>query len=386
MKVTSVSVTHVTLPRMAEGAAHAPLVLRAETDQGIAGAGEIGLAYGLGGRAAAELAVELARAFVLGADPMHITPIVDRMTRRTFWGTAGGAIFGAAVSALDIALHDIKARALGVPVHVLLGGACRDRIRLYCNGWYRSLAAPAAYAEAALGVRARGFDALKFDPMKLGADGVSAHPDRTIEPELERLAAGRVAAVREAVGEEMDILVELHGNMWPAASIAFFHRIAAHRPFCLEEPADPQNAEATALVARAVTCPVAAGERLCTPYDFRRFLALGALGLAQPDMGIAGGFSGVAAIAAVAAAHDVGLQPHNCGGPLSTAACVQLSFAIPNFVIQEIFPVWPDERLRIVTDPFESRIVGGHLPRPDAPGLGVEPDLGFLARFPTLTA
>jgi galactonate dehydratase len=387
MKVTGVSAYRLAFRPMAEGAAHAVLPVLVETDEGIAGAGEIGLAYGAGGRAAAELLVELARRFLVDQDPFCTEALADAMRRATFWGHVPGAIFGAAISALDEACWDIKGKALGQPVHMLLGGPCRERLRLYCNGWYRGLGPPAAYAEAARNVKARGFTALKFDPMKLDAAGRSAHPNRELDRALERLAVERVAAVREAVGPDTDILVELHGNMWPMDSIRFGRRIAEYRPFVMEEVADAEDATAAREVALQTGIAIAGGERLSTLADFRRHFEAKAFSLAQPDMGIAGGFTGVRAIAALAAAHGVYIQPHNCGGPVSTAACVQLSFSIPNFLIQEIFPVWPeDDRLDLVDAPYERAIVDGHMPLPTRPGLGITLDRERLKRADCISA
>jgi galactonate dehydratase len=372
MQVTAVSAFRVGFPAMAEGAAHAVLPVHVATDAGIDGAGEIGLAYGVGGRAAIELLLELARRFLVGRNPFATEAISDAMRRDTFWGHVPGPILGAAISALDQACFDIKGKALGLPVHVLLGGPCRPRLRLYCNGWYRSLGPPEAYARAASDVVARGFTALKFDPMKLDANGRSAHPNRHIERGLETLAVARVEAVREAVGPDIDILVELHGNMWPMDSIRFGRRIAHTNPFVMEEVADAEDATAARAVGDATGIAIAGGERLSTLGDFRRHFEARAFHLAQPDMGIAGGFTGLRAIAALAAAHGVFIQPHNCGGPVSTAACVNLSASIPNFLIQEIFPVWPeDDRLDLVDAPYERAIEDGYLAAPTRPGLGV---------------
>ncbi|MGG5822536.1 mandelate racemase/muconate lactonizing enzyme family protein [Falsiroseomonas sp. HW251] len=373
MQVAAVRVHRTRFSAMREGAAHAVLPVEVITDDGLRGAGEIGLAYGAGGRGAAEILLELARTRLLGRDPFRTEQIQDELRRDTFWGHVPGPILGAAISALDEALWDIKGKALGQPVHVLLGGACRDRLRLYCNGWYRGLGPPDAYARAAKEVQARGFTALKFDPMKLDAEGRAHHVTRHIERWYEDLAVARVEAVRDAVGPAMDIIVELHGNMWPMDSIRFGRRIAHTRPFCMEEVADAEDAGAAREVGLQTGIAIAGGERLSTAGDFRRHFEAKAFSLAQPDMGIAGGFTGVRQIAALAAAHGVYLQPHNCGGPVSTAACVNLSFATPNFLIQEIFPAWPeDDRLDMVDEAFERGIVDGHLPLPTRPGLGVE--------------
>ncbi|WP_198374528.1 mandelate racemase/muconate lactonizing enzyme family protein [Neoroseomonas rubea] len=381
MKVTAVRVWRTRFQAMKEGAAHKVLPIEVMTDEAIAGAGEIGLAYGHGGRGAAEILLELATAKLLGRDPFRTEQIQDEMRRDSFWGHVPGPILGAAISALDEALWDIKGKALGQPVHALLGGACREKLRVYCNGWYRGLGAPDAYAAAARAVQARGFTALKFDPMKLDAQGRAFHVSRQIERWLEDLAVARVEAVRDAVGPGMDIIIELHGNMWPMDSIRFGRRIAHARPFCMEEVADAEDASAAREVGLQTGIAIAGGERLSTLGDFRRHFEVKAFALAQPDMGIAGGFTGVRQIAALAAAHGVYIQPHNCGGPVSTAACVNLSFATPNCLIQEVFPTWPeDDRLDMVEEPFERTIVDGHLPLSSRPGLGVELRADYLSR------
>jgi galactonate dehydratase len=155
----------------------------------------------------------------------------------------------------------------------------------------------------------------------------------------------------------------------------------------MEEVADAEDAGAAREVGERTGIAIAGGERLSTIGDFRRFFEARALSLAQPDMGIAGGFTGVRAIAALAAAHGVYVQPHNCGGPISTAACLHLSFSIPNFLIQEMFPVWPeDDRLDLVDTPYERQVMDGHAVLPTRPGLGVVLNDDYLQRCEHLSA
>ncbi len=385
MKITDITVYRYSLPRMREGSSQSPLFLTVETDQGLTGLGELGLAYGAGARAASELTLELAQAFLVGRSPFGTEAFVDAARRGTFWGHTGGPIFGAAVSALDEALWDIKGQALGLPIHALLGGACRDSLRFYCNGWYRSLDRPEAYADAARAVVEKGYDALKFDPMKLDTSGISLHLNRVLPPDIEDLAARRVEAVRQAVGPQVDLLIELHGNMWPSDSIKFARRIAPTNPFFLEEVADADDPDGAREVGLATGMMIAGGERLTSLSEFRRFFEARALRIAQPDLGLAGGFTGTKAIAALAHAFSVYLQPHNCGGPISTAAAIHLSFSVPNFLIQEVFPFWPeDDRLDLVDDPYERRITNGRIGPPTAPGLGVKLNSDLLKRCDTL--
>jgi galactonate dehydratase len=386
MKITKVTVYRYALPTMREGSAQSPIFLEMETDEGLSGVGELGLAYGAGARAAADLVLEFARGMLIGRDPFATEALQDVARRGTFWGHTGGPLFGAALSALDQAMWDLKGRALGLPVHKLLGGPCRETLRVYCNGWYRGLAAPEAYAEAAARVVDAGYDALKFDPMKLDAAGVSMHLNRTLEPRMEELAVRRVEAVRAAIGPKVDLMIELHGSIWPIESIRFAHRIAETTPFFLEEVADADDPAAAREVGLATGMAIAGGERLTSLAQFRQFFEARAYGIAQPDVGLAGGFTGTRAIAALAHAFSVYIQPHNCGGPIATAAAAHLSFSIPNFLIQEVFPHWPeDDRLDLVEEPLERKIVQGRLPLPEAPGLGMTFNPALLKRCEQMT-
>lgn len=380
MRVSSVRVYRKRFAPMKEGPTHTLWPVVVSTNTGIEGAGEIGLAYGAGGRGAAETLLELARSKVLGRDPFRTEQIQDELRRSSFWGHVPGPLLGGAISAIDEALWDIKGKALDRPVHALLGGACRERIRVYCNGWYRSAGQLEDYTAAAVAVKARGFTALKLDPMKLDVHGRSVSVCRHLDRAQEDLAVARVEAVRAAIGPEIDLILELHGNMWPMDSIRFARRIAHTNPLFMEEVADAEDASASREVGLQTGIAIAGGERLSTLGDFRRHFELRSFQVAQPDLGIAGGLTGVKAIAALASAHGVYLQPHNCGGPVSTAACVHLSFAIPNLLIQEIFPIWPeDDRLLLVDHPFETRIENGHIALPTRPGLGICYDPGYLA-------
>lgn len=383
MKITEVVVYDVPLaPTLAAGRQHLWIV-EIRTDEGITGTGEIGLAYGIGGRGAAHVAIDLAEQYLVGRSALRIEEAHDDMVRSSFWGMAGGAIFMAAVSALDEALWDIQGKHLGVPVHRLFGGPLLPELRLYANGWYRGLGTPEQYAEAATKVMEDGYTALKFDPFKTALDGTTHHPRRTLDKDLELLALARLLAVREAVGNA-DIIVEFHGNLWPVDAIRFGHAAAEILPYYYEEPVEPFNVTATSRVAARLDVPIAGGERLWSRHGFREFLDADALQLIQPDIGVAGGFTEVRKIAALAESYCAYVQPHNCGGPISTAAAVALSASIPNFLIQEIFPYWDDDRYDIVDQPYEREIVNGHLVPHNDPGIGISLNHDFLDRFDTL--
>jgi galactonate dehydratase len=347
-------------------------------------AGELGLAYGTGAKAGIHMIGTLAERFLIGADPFRIEAIWETFFRRTFWGQGGGPVVYGAMSAIDEALWDIKGKALGVPVFELLGGKIHDEIRVYANGWYTGLIAPEEYAEGALRVVADGYDALKLDPFGTTPDGRWWYPRRHIDRDWALLAVRRVEAIRWAVGEEVDILLDLHGNLGTTDAIAYGRMLEASRPFLYEEPVDPMNPACMKKVSENVAIPIAAGERLYTRYQFRPFLESHALDILQPDMGLCGGITEARKIAAYAETYNMHIQPHNCGGPVSTAAGVQLDASIPNFIIMEWFPYWADRRYDIVTEPLEPQQKDGRYRIPDKPGLGVELNDAYLAQFDSL--
>jgi galactonate dehydratase len=356
-----------------------PVLLRLRTDEGIEGVGELALAYGTGSEAGVGMLKQMAERYVLNADPMRIEAMWHTLFRRTFWGQGGGPVVYGAMSAIDMALWDIKGKALGVPVCGLLGGPVSDTLRVYANGWYttrtdkgrRSCGSPEEYAEAAEKVVADGYNAMKFDPFAVRADGVWDYPERLLTKERADLAYARVAAVRDAVGPDVDILVEVHGNLGTTSAIEFGRRIADLRPFFYEEPVDAMNVEAMLKVSQNVPVPIAAGERLYTRYGFREYIEKQALDILQPDMGLAGGISEVKKIAAYAETYDIHVQPHNCAGPVSTAAAVQLDACITNFVIQEWFPYRTDGTYELVEEALEPKAKDSTYTLPDTPGLGV---------------
>jgi galactonate dehydratase len=368
------------------GGGWCPVIVRVSTDEGLGGVGEVGLAYGVGARASATMIGELVeRCGLIGADPHAVEALWDRMFSGTFWGRGGGPIFYAALSAIDIALWDIKGKACGLPVYALLGGPCHERLRVYANGWYHGHADPREFAEGVARVRELGFTATKFDPFEADPAGEEVAPGGALDRSREDVAVARVRAAREAGGEAFDVCVEAHGKFRPTDAIRVGRRLAEHRPMFYEEPMHAMNPEAMAKIAREVPVPVAAGERLYTRYGFRAYLEAQCVDVIQPDVGIAGGITEVRKIASAAETYGIAVQPHNCAGPVLTAAAVHLDFSIPNFLIQETFPDRADDTVGLVTDPFERRIRDGFIERPAGPGLGVELDEAYLAKFPVTT-
>jgi galactonate dehydratase len=375
MRITDVEIFDVTV-----GSWH-PVILRINTDEGISGVGEVALAYGVGSSAGVGIAQDLAEHFLLGADPFQIEQIWDRMYRKTFWAQGGGPVVFGGMSAIDEALWDIKGKALGVPVYELLGGRCWDRLRVYANGWYNDCVTPEAYAEAAQQVVADGYTAMKFDPFAVTPEGDWDYTRRVLSRERADLAYERVAAVREAIGPAVDILVEVHGNLGTTSAIQIGKRLEALDPFFYEEPVDALNVECMRKVAENVDIPIAAGERLYTRYGFRPYIEGQILDILQPDLGLAGGISEVKKIANYAETYNLHVQPHNCASPVATAASVQVDCCISNFIIQEWFPYREAEMYELVTDPLEFHVVDGAMPVPTEPGLGIDLNDGVVADY-----
>ncbi|HHJ07062.1 MAG TPA: mandelate racemase/muconate lactonizing enzyme family protein [Anaerolineae bacterium] len=371
MKITEAKIYLVEI-----GGRH-PVLVQLFTDEGITGVGEAGIGYGTGATAAAGMIKDLAEQFILGADPFRIEALWSEMYDHTFWAKRGGPIIFAGMSAIEMALWDIKGKALGVPVYELLGGKFRDSARVYANGWSFRCDAPDDYARAAEKVIEDGYTALKFyplgTPIKDNTHGVFRHVSRRdIDRAFEELAVARVKAVRDAVGPKVDILIDLVAEPTADVAIRLGRRMEPLNLLLFEEPVDPFDYELLKKVSDHINLPIAAGERCYTRYDFRRLLELRAIDIAQPDIGNTGGIMETKKIAAMAEAYSVRVQPHVCGSPVATAAALQLVACIPNFIILELYPYRIPEHFAMVDHAPELEMKESHLPIPDRPGLGVE--------------
>jgi gluconate/galactonate dehydratase len=276
-----------------------------------------------------------------------------------------------ALSAVDIACHDLLGRELGVPISTLLGGAIRDRVRAYSNGWYSDCIEPAEFAAKARAMVATGFRALKFDPFG---------PEyRTLSDEGLDAAVKRVEAVREAVGPDVDLLIEYHGRFFPEAAVRAGRALDAFSPRFMEEPVLPELCDSLREFRRKVRTPVALGERLLTAADFESFLSRGLVDILQPDITNSGGFSYGREIAGVAAARGAPVAYHNAFGPVQTAASLQMDAVLPTFFLQESFEAsWPDWKRSLVRG-YEIR--DGEFAIPKGPGLGIEVDERAVERY-----
>jgi len=375
MRVTSADIYHVQITQ-----GFNPVILRLLTEDGIEGIGEMGLAYGVGGAGGAQVAKELVEKFVLGQDPRRVETIWHQGFRRTFWGQGGGPVLYGAMSAIDMALWDIKGKAAGLPVCEMLGGPTQDELWVYANGWYgRTMpdgtrdmcVTPEDYAQAAVVAVEKGFNALKFDPFAVNSEGQWDYVKLAVSRQRANLSVERVRAVREAVGPDVEILIECHGNLGVTSAIAIGKRMAELDPFFYEEPVHAMNVASMLKVSQNVPIPIAAGERLYTRYGFRQYIETQALDILQPDIGLAGGITELKKIATYAETYDIHVQPHRYASPITTAASVQLDASITNFIIQEFFPFESEDVCSIVEDPLERKVVDSMLAVPMEPGLGV---------------
>jgi galactonate dehydratase len=341
--------------------------VRVETDAGVHGVGEGTVEHRE--PTVATAVDELARSLV-GRDPFDIEGFAERANRDSYWRT--GVVLRSALSAVEVALHDLKAKALGVPVADLLGGRQRDRVRCYANGWFVGASTPDQFAEKARAAAALGFEGLKWDPFGtayLGLDGRA----RT-------RALDAIAAVRDAVGPEVELMIEGHGRFDVPTAISFAREMARFRPHWFEEPVPPESIDALAEVRRASPVPIAAGERCYEPARFMEMLAKDAVDVLQPDVCHVGGLLAAKLIAGMAHVRCKPIAPHNPQGPVGNAATLQLAAATPNFAWLETMLTDVPWRSELVRE--DAVVEDGAMLIPDAPGLGVDLDVEGCARHP----
>ncbi|HEX3726905.1 MAG TPA: galactonate dehydratase [Pirellulales bacterium] len=344
------------------------LFVRLVTDTGLSGIGEATLEWQE--RTVQTLLHEWVEARVLGRDPFDIQRLVGDLVRDQY---QGGSTVMTAISGVELALWDIVGKACGQPVYRLFGGRYHRRLPAYANGWYSGAAAGAAWADKARTVVARGYSAMKFDPFgtawkEMSGDEIDA-------------AVERVALIREAVGPQIDLMIEFHGRLSAPTAIEVIRRLEPYKPRWCEEPVAPERVELLAKVKRRTQAPIAAGERLMTEADFQRMLALGAVDVVQMDICHCGGLLASHRIAAMAAAVDVQVAPHCSIGPVALAAALHFDVCTPNFVIQEAFAEFDVPWRRDLVS-SSHRLENGEFTISDAPGLGVELNLAALSDHP----
>ena len=338
------------------------LFVQVYTDAGIVGLGEAGNWAQLN---ATEAAIHKFGEYLIGKDPRRIEDYNQNFYRSQYFR---GSVIMSAISALDIALWDIKGKALGVPVYELLGGPTRDKVRVYASPMTK-VQEPKALAESYVQLKEMGFTAAKIfvnGPISSKKDGRDEFFSGRIEDELEK-----VRICREAVGYDFDFVLEVHRGMTLPEAVTFGRAVEKYRPMVLEDPVPPDNMDTMAQVASKVGVPIASGERFINLREFQVLLSRQAVQYVRPDVCAVGGITTSKKICSLAEAHDVLVIPHNPLGPVSTAACLQICASIPNLGIQELpgFCLNGAEDAMVKTPlSFEN----GCMLVPDGPGIGIE--------------
>jgi galactonate dehydratase len=339
------------------------LLVRVYTDEDLVGNGEAGLwAHH---KMVYEAIRELGQ-YYIGKDPTRIEHHWQAVSRNTHFM---GSVLSAAISAMDIALWDVVAKSVDLPVYKLLGGKCRDKVRVFSNVIGETLE---QLAESASNSVKQGFTALRVTPFS--RDTTMQTPTKVVKTAVEM-----VKAIRESVGYEVDLGVEIHRNLSPGEAVILAKELEPHNLLFYEDPVGPESIDALDYVARHVNIPIATGERTYNMWQFKELIDRKTVSLIRPDISLAGGFTHCKKIAALAEASFVGVFPHLMGSPVNTAAQVQLDAAIPNYVLQESNIIRPPLS-EIVDQPV--KLERGYVVVPDRPGIGVEIDEDVLTEYP----
>jgi galactonate dehydratase len=364
-------VTHVKPILVDPGSGKNWLFVRVETDAGIHGWGECYTQADRDQSIAAHVQ-QLGR-YLVGRNPLHIKHFTH-MAYHDFAGKRGAMDFYSALSGVEQAMWDIVGKRLNSPVYNLLGGPCRERIRVYANGWYEGAKTPDVLAKKAAETVARGFTALKFDPFP--------GPWRThIDRKAESAAVENVRAVRESVGPDVDILVEVHRRLAPMHAIRIARLMEAFQPFWYEEPVSARSLDELAGCKRDIRLPVVTGEELYTKAEFREVFEKQAADIINPDVCNCGGILELKEIAAMAEPYLVVVSPHNYNSTtIGLAATLQVAACMPNFLITEYFVNFKERGDEIAVHPFN--VEHSYITLPTAPGLGLELKEEELAKHP----
>jgi len=346
------------------------------TDEGITGIGESG-AWGF--LDASKEVINSFRSYLIGKDPSHIEHHWQYMYRCFHF--RGAAIMGA-ISAIDIALWDIAGKFFGVPTYKLLGGKCRDKIRTYYH-----VSGETTEELVASCVKAKELGYTAVGHLSPFLDEPRSKPYFLPYAKMMNEAVDRVRMIREAVGDDVDLCLELHRRLKPGEAIAFAQAVEKYHPFFLEDPTTPDNFDSMALIANKTSVPIATGERIHTIQEFQMLLSRNAMSYARTSVCVCGGITGARKIAAIAEAHGVQIVPHNPLSPISTAACIQVAVAVENLAILEL----PDHETISATERFTSSDVNlqdtfkqsdmvtwvpkaqdGFIPVPERVGIGID--------------
>lgn len=341
--------------------------VKLETDEGISGIGEGTLEY----KENALLgAIEDIKRVLIGQDPREVERISHELYRDSYWRV--GPVLQSAVSAVNMAMWDIKAKAAGVPVYEMLGGKVRDGVRMYANAWFAGAKTADGFAAAAVKAKNMGVTALKWDPF--------GKAYMYMENSDFRRSLEIVEAVRGAVGNDVDLLIEGHGRFDIATGIKIANALKPFDPYFFEEPTPPDCLDALAQVHKSSPVPIAAGERLYSLTQMRDFLERGCADFVQPDISHCGGISAVKKMAALCEAHYVALAPHNPSGPVANAATLHIAASTQGFRILEICLTDVSWRKELTNE----RVVfdKGNILIPTGVGLGLEINEENCLKYP----
>jgi galactonate dehydratase len=362
---------------------NSPIGCRVYTDEGIYGDGEAGMAYGIGGNAAFAMVCELAE-MIIGMNPLQTEAIWEKLYKNTFWGQNGGPVIFSGIAALDVALWDIKGKYFNVPVYELLGGKTRDKLRCYASqlqfGWGMVgvseqvwAVTPEDYANNALLAVEEGYDAIKidfFDRDENGKKLPSLQQTGLLSPRLLNMVEARIKAVREAIGPNVDIIMENHSYPDALSAVQLGKLAEKYHIWAFEEPNTP-SVKTSEYIVKNLEVPIANGERLFTRWQYAQYFEKNLIQLAQPDIGNCGGITEVKKICDLAYIYDVAVQIHVAGSPLATNVALQLEAVIPNFTIHEHHVAnRMDTSLNLTK--YNLQPENGYFTVPDHPGIGNE--------------
>lgn len=378
MKITKIDI--YMLDATVQRASRRPIIARITTDEGIYGDGEAGIALGTGAPAAFGMVQDLAR-LIIGMDPFETEKIWHRLLKSSFWGMGGGPIVFAGISALDIALWDIKGKALGVPVYQLLGGKCRSEMRCYASqlqfGWvdkvgpYGKTEDYVAITEYAL---KQGYDCVKIDFTQFDREATrmaTTAVEGILTRPLINMIDERMGAIRRELGYDFDIIVENHCRTDAISGVMIGELCDKYKVMAYEEPAMPLNPEMHKVIRDKIRTPIATGERVFGSWGFYQFFKQDAVQLIQPDICNCGGLTEGKKISDLAAVFDATVQAHCAGSPISTAAALHLEAAIPNFCIHEHHYRSTQPALTVLCK-YDYQPKNGKYTVPELPGLGQE--------------
>ena len=357
-----------------------PIGCRIYTDEGIYGDGEAAISYGVGASGAFGIVKDLAK-LIIGMDPLDNEVIWNKLHKTTFWAQNGGPIMFSGISALDMALWDIKGKAFNVPVYKLLGGKQRPTLRAYASqlqqGFgpkHERLYKPEEYAAIAKKVvEEEGYDAVKIDFLVFDEEGKSVDMERKLckmDAKTLAMAMDRLIAVREAVGPEVDIIIENHSNLDALSAIQFGQAAEPYNILYFEEPNTPSPKTAK-YIADNINIPIANGDRIFSRWQYAPYFENMSLQVAQPDIGTCGGLTEAKKICDMAHTYDVAIQAHACGTPLSSTVSLHLETAIPNFIIHEHHLCFLHQYNKDLCI-HDYQPVNGKISVPELPGIGNE--------------